>query len=166
MCQIDDTMPHDAPGDTPVDMPIDAPPLPCTTAGLTCGTGPTTFMCGATCFAKCGATVTQPAAQTRCQGWSGHLAEIFDATTNACVASHVGTASWIGLTQALTGMTPAADWSWNNTIPLSYTNWAAGKPDDADGNENHQEQCGNINPNGTWDDTECNAVALPFFCSR
>jgi Lectin C-type domain len=157
--------PADVSADAAVDTAVDAVVLPCTLDGLTCS-GAQVFMCGSSCFAKCGANVTAGAARNACEAWSGRLAEIPDAATNACVAAKVAQFAWVGLTQASTATTPDAGWSWNNATPLTYTNWRAGKPDDAGGGENGQEQCALIFNDGTWDDTGCGAIATPFICSR
>jgi hypothetical protein len=75
-------------------------------------------------------------------------------------------ASWIGLTQSNLATSPSTGWTWNGTTPLVYTNWLSGKPDDADNNENGEEQCASIRPNGgTWDDDGCGG-SLDFFCER
>jgi hypothetical protein len=46
-----------------------------------------------------------------------------------------------------------------------YMHWQSGKPDDADGRENHDEQCGKIQSDGTWDDVTCSAMS-GFLCER
>jgi hypothetical protein len=154
---------HDS---APVDTAIDAAPRPCTTDGLTCNTTAVAFMCGTTCFAKCGQGVVQATAETACEAWSGRLAEVPDATTNTCLAAHAGTDSWFGLTQSPAATTPDAGWTWNGVDPVTFISWAAGKPDDAGGGENGAEQCAAIASNGTWDDMSCSAFAFPFTCSR
>jgi Lectin C-type domain len=163
----DATPAPDVSADAAVDTAVDAVMLPCTVDGLTCnGATPHVFMCGSSCFASCGMGVVAATARNVCAAWSGRLAEIHDAATDACVAAKIGQFAWVGLTQASTATTPDADWSWNNTTPLTYTNWRAGKPDDAGGGENGQEQCALMFNDGTWDDTGCGAIASPFICGR
>jgi len=172
-CRIDgEVTPIDAAPDShPIEMPIDAaidsaPPLPCTIDGLTCpGATPTVFMCGTTCVAKCQSAQTFASAESFCAGWQGHLAKVPDDATNACIAPHVGQASWLGLTQAANQPTPGDGWTWTDTSPLTYTRWAAGKPDDGGGGENNAENCAHIEPGGVWDDESCGNQRF-FYCSR
>ena len=166
-CQLD--VPRDAAGelDAPLpDAPTDATVVPCDLAGFTCGVGAQVFMCGTTCFARCNALVTRTTAQTRCQAWSGWLAEITDVATNACVTAKIAGQTWIGLAQSAGAATPDAGWTWNGTTPVAFTNWAAGKPDDAGGGENGQEQCGHIATDGTWDDDICGLNGIAFVCQH
>jgi hypothetical protein len=166
-CQID--VPRDATVEVDAPMPdtsIDATVLPCDVAGFTCGVGAKVFMCGTTCFARCNAQVTNAVAQTRCAAWSGKLAELADATTNACVTAQIAAISWIGLAQSAGAATPAEGWTWNGTTPVTFTSWAAARPDDAGGGENGQEQCGALSTNGTWDDDPCGFQGLAFVCQR
>jgi hypothetical protein len=166
-CQLDVSRDAAVQIDAPApDAAIDAPMLPCDLTGFTCGTGAEVFMCGTQCFARCNALLTNAAASTRCQGWSGKLAEIPDAATNACVTAKIAALSWIGLTQSATATTPAAGWSWNNATPVTFTSWHAGQPDDADGVESHQEQCGTVATDGTWDDQACGFNGLAFVCQH
>lgn len=173
-CSLHDAPPVDAdpaprpdagmPDAPPVDAP---PPLPCVATGLGCSAGTATvFQCGTQCWVKCSAAVPRDFASTTCAGWSGALGEIDDATEETCVNAHIATATfWIGAIQGAGATTPADRWTWNGTAQMVYTDWATGKPDDADGVENGAEQCGAIRPGGTWDDDGCTA-ALPFFCRR
>jgi hypothetical protein len=167
----DATAAPDAPPDAPPDSAIDAVVLPCTLDGLTCNPGvlgapPQVVMCGSQCFTTCGANVNATTARNACDAWSGRLAEIHDAATDACLAPKVAQYAWIGLTQAATATTPAAGWTWNSTTPLTYTNWRAGKPDDGGGGEKGSEQCGALFADGTWDDMSCGAIVSPFICGR
>jgi hypothetical protein len=170
---------HDAAVDAPPVMPdaapdaaIDAPPppidamlLPCNATGLTCGGTATTFMCGGNCWASCTANVPRETARAACAGWTGALAEINDSIEQGCAAPKVTVAGWIGLLQSPGSATPATGWTWNGTTPLTFTNWIAGKPDDAGNGENGAEQCATIRPGGGWDDDTCSG-ALDFFCER
>jgi len=177
ICSLHDAPPVDAatpPADAMADAavpPVDAPPpLPCTTAGLSCGGGTAVaFACGTQCWVKCTASVSRDTARTACAGWTGTLGEIDDATEETCVTQHITVSTfWIGAIQDAGAATPGDLWTWNGTTPftpMTYTSWATGKPDDADGVENGMEQCATIRPGGTWDDNSC-AAALPFFCRR
>jgi hypothetical protein len=162
-------VPPDAMADAPP--PIDAMPPACSTTGLSCGGGSVTmFTCGGHCWVKCTAGVARDMARSACAGWTGALGEIDDATEQGCVTPHVGTsplapAFWIGAIQSNPAATPSDGWTWNGTTPMVYTNWAAGKPDDADGVENGMEQCATIRSDGTWDDDTC-STGWGFFCER
>jgi hypothetical protein len=152
--------------DAATDATIDAMVLPCATTGLSCGGAATMFSCGGHCWVRCTGGAAWTAAGTACAGWQGALGEIDDATEQSCVASRASTPTWLGLNQSAAATTPGQGWAWNtSTAPLGFTQWHAGKPDDADGNENHQEQCGKIQVDGTWDDDPC-SEPLDFFCER
>ena len=156
----------DAAADAAADAAIDAMAPACGLVGLSCPGGTATmFSCGGHCWVKCTAAVQRSAARTACMGWTGALGEIDDATEQACVASHIATATfWFGAIQSDAATTPGGGWTWNGTQPVVYTSWTPGKPDDADGVEDGAEQCGTIRPGG-WDDDNCNQM-LPFFCER
>jgi hypothetical protein len=104
-------------------------------------------------------------AQTICVVWGGHLGEIDDATEEACVEAYVSDKTWIGLMQAPGAANPAANWTWNGTTPVVYSNWQSGAPNDADGTENGDEQCADLQPSGNWDDEPCSSTK-PLFCRR
>jgi hypothetical protein len=165
-----DARPTPPPDARMTDAMADAMVVPCIADGLSCGGTATPFMCGTQCWVKCTDTVSRATAETRCTGWTGALGEIDDAAENGCVAMKIGTAAfWFGAIQLNGAMTPDDKWTWNGdaTQAMKYTNWATGKPDDADGNEDGMEQCGTIRPGGTWDDDSCNPpVGLGFFCRR
>jgi hypothetical protein len=169
-CSFREAPPIDArpppPPDAAMDAPVDAMRLACSTAGLSCTGNVTMFTCGGNCWVKCTGAVLRATAETACTGWTGALGEIDDATEDSCVASHIATAAfWIGAIQGNGAMAPDDKWTWNGTPPLVYTNWATGKPDDADGVESGMEQCATIRPGGSWDDDNCNQP-LAFFCER
>jgi len=150
----------------PIDAPPDAPPLACTTTGLTCGGTATTFMCGGHCWVHCPTGATWPAASQACTGWLGALGEIDDPTEQSCVEARVNAATWIGLRQNDAATAPAQGWTWNTpATPVVYTHWQSGVPDDRDGRENHDEQCAKIQTDGTWDDVTCSAMT-GFLCER
>jgi hypothetical protein len=168
-----DARPTPPPDARMTDAMVDAMEVPCIADGLSCGGTPLPFKCGDQCWVKCTDPVSRATAETRCTGWTGALGEIDDATENGCVALKISTAAfWLGAIQGAGAATPADKWTWNGdaTRPVDqnhYNNWAAGKPDDADGNEDGMEQCGTIRPGGTWDDDGCTPqVGLGFFCRR
>lgn len=153
-----------------IDAAVDAMPVPCVADGLTCrgNTAPLAFPCGTHCWVKCTEIVPRATAETRCAGWTGVPGEIESAAEDSCVNQHIATAAfWIGAVQGDGAATLADKWTWNGdaTRRFDYTNWATGKPDDADGVESGQEQCATIRPGGTWDDDSC-IQPLAFFCTR
>ncbi len=158
----------DSPSDTPIsDAPVDAP-LACNTAGLSCsGTrGFTNCQNGSTsiCIATCTQAVSHEVAQNLCVAWGGKLATLDSAAAETCQMSTVN--SWIGLEQASAATTPGAGWTWNGSTPLSFTDWAAGQPNDLDGVENQLEQCGILNlADGAWHDIPCTS-SYGFMCRR
>jgi hypothetical protein len=169
--EIDAAIVRDAQPDSPADAAIDAVTLPCTLDGLTCNPGPfgsqpQVFMCGSACFATCGQGVIAATARNACQAWSGRLAEVHDAATNACITAKVNQSTWFGLSQSSTATTTAAGWTWNGLDAVTYMNWHVGKPDDGGGGEKGAEQCAAIAADGTWDDMSCTSLAMPFVCGR
>jgi lectin-like protein len=149
-------------------VPTDAPPdamLPCTNTGLDCPNGTVVIPCGTACYVLCKTAVAYSAAETSCHGWSGALAEIDDATQQQCLQQKLTGNTWVGLQQLDTATTPGDGWTWNGVKPLTFTHWQNGTPNDADGNENHSEQCAKMQTDGTWDDVPC-TDRYPFFCGR
>ena len=172
-CSLRDAPPVDAsppPPDAAIDAappPPDAMPLACSTAGLTCNGGTVTmFSCGGNCWVRCSTSVLRDTARAACEAWHGALGQIDDATENGCVTAKLPTPAWLGLIQSDNATTPAMGWTWNGATPVVYTHWQqGGKPDDADGNENREEQCASISPDSTWDDNACNSP-IDFVCER
>ncbi|AKT40614.1 uncharacterized protein CMC5_047700 [Chondromyces crocatus] len=65
---------------------------------------------------------------------------------------------WIGLRRNIN----SGAWQWSNGMPVTYTNWAPGEPNNSGGNEH----CGQINrfyPASTWNDEPCD-TPLFFVC--
>jgi hypothetical protein len=156
----------DAPNpDAAIDAGFDAAPLVCDDMGLACAGNSATFTCGGHCWVRCTTSRAHANAKAQCLGWSGNLGEIDDATEQACVAMHLNDKTWIGLEQPTTATQPGLGWTWNGATAVTFTNWQSGAPNDSDGNENQQEQCGHMEPNGTWDDEACSSTRA-FFCER
>lgn len=144
--------------------------MPCPTTGLTCGGTPTMFMCGGHCWVYCPSATDWTTASQRCIDWQGALGEVDDGTEQTCVSSYIMStrttvASWIGLSQKPNQAMPGMGWTWNGKLDVKYTHWANGKPDDSDGRENGAEQCGKMETDGQWDDTECTQTNR-FLCER
>jgi len=86
------------------------------------------------------------------------LVSIEDSAENDCMRDATAPYSaWIGLGQGASAAAPTAGWSWH-TGPLESQGFAAfaiDEPDDADGIEDHVEDCGLIDPSGEWRDEAC-----------
>jgi Lectin C-type domain len=150
----------------PIDAMPDATPLACTAAGLACGGTPVVFTCGGHCWVRCPSNVNWNTASQACAGWQGALGQIDDATEQGCVAMRSSGATWIGLRQDDAAAAPAQGWGWNSAaIPVVYSRWQPGTPDDQDGDEDRDEQCGKLQDNDTWDDVTCAAMS-GFLCER
>jgi hypothetical protein len=86
------------------------------------------------------------------------------AEEHACVvamfqAQGLGGDVWMGLRQGNGQANPTAGWSYLDGTPYQGPMaWHAGQPDDYDGAESGQEQCGDMEMGWTWDwnDDGCN----------
>jgi hypothetical protein len=101
-------------------------------------------------------------AEAACQASGYHLATVENAaeqsflSTGASLFSHDG--FWIGINDRA----QEGAFVWSSGLPVGYTNWQSGEPDDAGGNED----CGQINryyPASTWSDRPCDG-AQPYIC--
>ena len=76
-------------------------------------------------------------------------------------------ASWIGLLQSPIANTVDGGWSINgDDMALTFTNWDAGQPNDANGSENGAEQCAFMTTDGKWQDSDCTSTSLVRFSCR
>jgi hypothetical protein len=164
----------DAAVDAQLDAMPDAGPIlgSCNPSGLTCIGGTATAMtCNNGCWVKCtmSSAVTRPMANAFCTSWGGKLAPIRSQADNDCVAVTLfpSQASWIGLEQDPLATTVGGGWTNNSdAVALTFTNWDAGQPNDADGTESGQEQCAFMPTNGTWHDNDCLGTSFRFSCRR
>jgi len=79
----------------------------------------------------------------------GHLVTISSEEENDFIYSLIqqtGNNSWIGFSDIAT----EGDWVWTTGEDVVYTNWAAGEPNDLNG-----EDCAEMFMNGTWNDNQC-----------
>ena len=158
---VDAAPSHDAP-----DAPADAAALACGATGNVCGGGGLSIhSCAQRCWLVCDGVRTHDDAEKLCANWQGTLAELDDATEQACLAPDITTKTWIGLAQTAGANKPTESWTWGGTRSVTFTRWQGGVPNDADGNENGDEQCGHIQPDGTWDDAGC-GVPHAVACER
>ncbi|MDB4959805.1 MAG: macrophage mannose receptor 1 [Myxococcales bacterium] len=108
----------------------------------------TSLVCGGRCFAACEDSVGYSNALARCNQWGGTLASISSAADQPCVDQLLATVPadlWIGYVQTTPALAVDLGWSWLDGTPsTAYTNWSVSQPDDADGVEDGDEQCGEI----------------------
>ncbi|MBI3519122.1 MAG: gliding motility-associated C-terminal domain-containing protein [Bacteroidetes bacterium] len=97
--------------------------------------------------------MTGPQAQAYAQTFGANLISVQSASENTDLVqalSNQGFSSnviWIGFSDAIT----EGSFVWYDGSPISYTNWAAGEPNNAGGNEN----CTQIYTDGSWNDLNC-----------
>lgn len=94
-------------------------------------------------------TQTWGTAQANCVALGGHLAVIPDATTNIYLTRNLnGNTTHIGFTDQVT----EGNFQWVNGIPVTYTNWSPGEP-----NNSGNEDFGTMNSAGFWNDVNGSA---------
>ena len=108
-------------------------------------------------------------ASADCLGKGLQLATVQSASENAQLrTAAAGNRAWIGGTDAASEGT----WVWSPSgMPLSYTNWHSGQPDNRGPSRN--EDCLEFNwgPSGTsgtgkWNDADCSAYKRKYVCER
>ncbi|MEQ1732343.1 MAG: lectin-like protein, partial [Bacteroidia bacterium] len=98
-------------------------------------------------------TMTGPNAQAYAQTFGANLISVQSVTENngvrAALANqgYAGNVIWLGFSDAVN----EGNYVWYDGSPVTYTNWNAGEPNGATG-----ENCTQIYPNGTWNDLNCN----------
>jgi hypothetical protein len=95
-------------------------------------------------------------ARIACQNAGGHLVTIGSEAENNFIAQSSGTYRWIGITDENT----EGQWAWVTNEPVTYTRWASGEPNNANGNEDYAVT--NWNANGNWNDLD-GAGSYPFY---
>jgi hypothetical protein len=99
-------------------------------------------------------TQNWPNAQAACTVLGGHLAVVPDVTANELLRRHLnGGAAHVGFTDQVT----EGNFQWVNGISVTYTNWAAGEP-----NNVSNEDFTLMGANGSWNDINGTA-AFNFF---
>ncbi len=104
------------------------------------------------------------AARVSCESVGYALVAVEDATEDAFVygqlASRGFADTWVGLNDLVTEMT----WVWNGGVPVVYTHWDSGEPNDGGSSG---EDCGVImtrsGRESEWDDRDC-GDARPYVC--
>jgi hypothetical protein len=101
-------------------------------------------------------------AEAACQASGYHLTTIENASEQAFLSTGADLYShakfWIGINDRAVEGT----FAWASGLPVTYTNWQPGEPNDAGGGED----CGQINrfyPASTWNDEPCDE-ALAYIC--
>ena len=101
-------------------------------------------------------SMTGSQAQSFAQTLGANLVSVQSQEENDCILSSLislGFTSnqdviWIGLSDEVT----EGDFVWYDQSPVTYTNWAAGEP-----NQSGDEDCVQIYTNGTWNDLSCSS---------
>ena len=143
--------------DASIDTPAAAcPPVPVAQGCTLVGPQPVMPTCMVACAAQSG---TQ--AQAFVVG-TWHIASITSAAEqSAAITATNGQLAWIGLTQPANQTTPMMGWTFIGIPgPPTFAGWAGGQPDDANGVENNEQNCGALGPVG-WGDEPC-SDARPF----
>jgi hypothetical protein len=98
--------------------------------------------------------LTWPDAEHACEALGGHLVIIDDPNENQHMTELATTASlfypWIGLTDHFVENA----FLWVNDLPPGYTNWNGGEPNN-EGSWGGEEDCGQLRPEGNWNDSDC-----------
>ncbi|KAL9968109.1 hypothetical protein ACROYT_G026441 [Oculina patagonica] len=95
------------------------------------------------------------AAKSACEALGSNLVVINSRDEQQAIAAKVSQRTWIGLYR---NPKNTSRWLWVDGSPVNYTNWARGEP-----NSPNSEECGEMYPNGKWNDKECYAPR-PFVC--
>ncbi|XP_062593084.1 hepatic lectin-like [Saccostrea cucullata] len=103
-------------------------------------------------------------ANVKCRGLSARLVEIDTMPENVFVANILKNKepsgrAWLGGTDK----TQENTWIWNHSgLPLRFTNWNKGEPNDDKGNEDCMEI---FSLNGKWNDMKCLYSSM-FVCEK
>jgi hypothetical protein len=140
----------------------------CSVLTPSCNGDVVTLSCAGACYVMCSVASTWSVARTGCNG-VGDLASVPDLAADTCLRGLLSSTSvptaWIGLRQPDSSLTPLDGWFWGDGAPYTSFGWAVGQPNDVDGVENDQEQCGAATVTG-WGDRGCDSNSFPFVCSR
>ena len=83
--------------------------------------------------------------KTSCENMAADMLCISNAAENSFVTSLTGVQSvWLGFTD----VAAEGSWQWNAGCSSTYTNWAAGEPNNSNMNEDHAA----LRPSGEWND--------------
>jgi hypothetical protein len=149
-----------SPGPTP--SPSEAPTTsaPSTAPTLSPSASPTLF----NPYRYIPGAFTYEEGKAKCQAEFGDIATIFDAHSNELVYISDGGGGnanqnfWIGLTD----IAQEGTYVWEGGMPLNFTSWASGQPDDGDAAQNCISMSSTIGP--VWLDNPCNITLDGVMC--
>ncbi|KAM8872531.1 uncharacterized protein ACB058_004460 isoform 1-T1 [Synchiropus picturatus] len=150
-----------AKGKTPVEPPAPPSPIP----APECGSNPGWRKYNNICYYYNDTEeVDFHTAMGRCYQEKALLVSILNEHEQAYVNSMVGTgqiaSAWIGL--RMFGIA-GGEYKWVDHSPVTYTHWAAGEPNNANG----EEQCVQMNRHqGAWNDANCGRAMAGYVCKK
>lgn len=107
---------------------------------------------------------TWTAAKADCEAMGGRLGVPTSSTVNTALKNINGNAaSFIGVYQTNYQSSPSANWVNIEGVSQSYFNWGSGEPNDQQGTENNEENCGVLRADGMWNDLGCTNTRQ-YFC--
>ncbi|RVE65935.1 hypothetical protein OJAV_G00121150 [Oryzias javanicus] len=148
-------------GKNPINPPEPPPPVP----APDCGSNPGWRKNNNICYYYNDTDIVDfPTAMSRCFHEKATLVSIHDKDEQAYVSSMVGTgkvtAAWIGM--FMFGVANG-EYIWADSSPVTYTHWAPGEPNNANG----EEQCVQINRHqGGWNDANCGRAGAGYVCKK
>ena len=111
------------------------------------------------CYLHTGQTAQWTNARKACANLGGDIVKTNSSVENSFVTKLMSRSSWIGIFRDMT--TGAKDFIWSDWSKIVYSNWANGEPN----NWNNQEACGELSPNGKWNDNNC-LSKFPYICKK
>ncbi|XP_014906843.1 macrophage mannose receptor 1 [Poecilia latipinna] len=148
-------------GKTPIIPPVPPSPVP----APDCGSNPGWRKNNNICYYYNDTDIVDfHTAIMRCYAEKAMLVSILSKNEQAYVNSMVGTgkvaAAWIGL--RMFGIA-SGQYMWIDNSPLTYTHWAPGEPNNANG----EEQCVQMNRHqGGWNDANCGRAGAGYVCKK
>ncbi|XP_023194031.1 macrophage mannose receptor 1-like [Xiphophorus maculatus] len=148
-------------GKTPIIPPVPPSPVP----APDCGSNPGWRKNNNICYYYNDTDIVDfHTAIMRCYAEKAMLVSILNKNEQAYVNSMVGTgkvtAAWIGM--RMFGIT-SGQYMWIDLSPLTYTHWAPGEPNNANG----EEQCVQMNRHqGGWNDANCGRAGAGYVCKK
>ncbi|XP_047200502.1 macrophage mannose receptor 1 [Hippoglossus stenolepis] len=148
-------------GRTPILPPVPPPPLPAPDCGTNVGWRKNNDICY---YYNDTDVVDFHTAIMRCYAEKASLVSIHSKDEQAYVNTMVGTgrvtAAWIGM--RMIGIANG-QYLWMDHSPVTYTHWASGEPNNANG----EEQCVHMNRHqGGWNDANCGRAAAGYVCKK
>ncbi len=143
--------------------------------GSDCGhgcTSPTTFWTHVY-YACTGTRRGDDEAPAQCDTIGGaQLSTVNNSTELSVLGDRITGESWVALSQPDGGSTPNMGWRWPDTgvtfgadAMVGVYPWSANEPNDRNGSENNEENCGLINAADRFDDRDCDD-RLNFICEN